>query len=650
VPRVLLSLSIAVALGACDDAVPQPQRAQTAARSSAPLALLPDGETAVVVHPDGDTVAFVDLRARRLIAETALGTRPTLRDDGRWEPRIAPGSVAVSAARGVVYVTGRNDGHVYALDVDTHRIVERVEVCAEPVAALVVPSTDVLLVSCAADRWLCVLDGAPLTNRGCAPLTHEAGALALAPDDRDVFVLHANAGALTRVSLSPLRTHDVTALAVAPWRGHPMRANGTPRALTFGAMRPNSQELWVLHTLLATETAAPHLNFETTVFPAITRLDTTTPTLRAMGATISTDSRLADRDGALDHVVSGPRALAFTPDGAYALMLSLNSESLTVIEVQRGVEHRHLQDLPGTLHDALIQHPDGNRAWINARGTGTLVALRVSSAGEVSLDGTPFSTRGSDPMPPTLRRGQWMFYTANDRYQSFPITVNRWLACESCHSDGGSASITQRTAQGPRDIPDLRAGIDGFVHRTATRRGVEDSWLTIRDEMGGQLRPDDDLFGPYLAALTEYVTHALPRLHPPRTDVGLVAAGRRVFERSDVGCARCHQGDRFTDSALGNPALDLRGEVRLHDVGTCVTVGPYVDRTHSDMQGGAREACRFDTPTLRGVARTGPWLHDGSAATLNDVISTRNRDNLHGRTGHLNEHERQALVEFLRSL
>ena len=77
-------------------------------------------------------------------------------------------------------------------------------------------------------------------------------------------------------------------------------------------------------------------------------------------------------------------------------------------------------------------------------------------------------------MPAELRTGQWMFYNANDRYQMFPITVNRWLSCESCHTDGGTAAATQRLAVGPRDIPDLRQGLDGFFMRTATRRDLSD--------------------------------------------------------------------------------------------------------------------------------------------------------------------------------
>jgi cytochrome c peroxidase len=58
----------------------------------------------------------------------------------------------------------------------------------------------------------------------------------------------------------------------------------------------------------------------------------------------------------------------------------------------------------------------------------------------------------------------------------------------------------------------------------------------------------------------------------------------------------------------------------LHDVGTCVTTGTSVDVATPDENGDPRSACAFDTPTLRGIADSAPYLHDGSAATLEDVF------------------------------
>lgn len=615
---------------------------------SAAMALDLEATVAVLPHPDSDTVAFVDLARRTILAEVALGPTPSLDRDGRWVPPVMPVSVAIAPHRRRAYVVGRNDGGLVALDLDTRRVVARAPACTEPVAVLVGPAEAQLLVACAADAELVALDARTLSLQTRAALPAEPGAMALT-DGGGLVVMHPHTGGVTRLDARTLRVVTRTTLAPGADRGHPLLAQGTPRALTDLAQRPGTQELWLTHTLLSTTTAQPSLNFETTVFPAVSVLDAEAPEGGRVRPLMTTDSRLAGIDGALLHIVSGPRAVAFTPDGLRALVLNLDSENLTVIDCARGEEVAFLEDLPGAMPDAIAVHPDGRRAWISARNAGVMIPLALDADGSVRVDGAAFPTRTHDPMPRALRMGQWMFYNANDRYQMFPITVNHWLSCQSCHMGGGSASVTQRMAVGPRDIPDLRQGIDGFLMRTATRRGLTDFWRTIQVEQGGSIRPDDDIFGPYFDALMDYVERAIPPLHPPHTDAALVARGRSVFERADVGCVRCHGGARLTDSGAANPSLDLAGEVRLWDVGTCVRDGPWPDLPHEDIARHGRDACRFDTPTLRGVGRTGPWLHDGSAATLRDVLTSHNGDGLHGATRHLHPDELDALVEFLRA-
>lgn len=58
----------------------------------------------------------------------------------------------------------------------------------------------------------------------------------------------------------------------------------------------------------------------------------------------------------------------------------------------------------------------------------------------------------------------------------------------------------------------------------------------------------------------------------------------------------------------------------------------------------------WDTPTLRELWHTAPYLHDGRAATLEEVIGTANPGHKHGVTSKLNPSEKADLIEFLRSL
>lgn len=78
------------------------------------------------------------------------------------------------------------------------------------------------------------------------------------------------------------------------------------------------------------------------------------------------------------------------------------------------------------------------------------------------------------------------------------------------------------------------------------------------------------------------------------------------FDKAE--CFHCHTGRDFTDGLAHNNAM----RVFNPDLG-------LADRTEQEGDVG-----RFVTPTLRNVALTGPYLHDGSRATLREVLETYN--------------------------
>jgi cytochrome c peroxidase len=119
--------------------------------------------------------------------------------------------------------------------------------------------------------------------------------------------------------------------------------------------------------------------------------------------------------------------------------------------------------------------------------------------------------------------------------------------------------------------------------------------------------------------------------------------GLRVF-RGKGNCTACHVGPNFTDERLHNTGIAWR-DGRLQDDGRFGVTGKDEDR-------GA-----FKTPTLREVARTAPYMHDGSLPTLDAVAefySGGGRPNPHLdselRPLRLTVQEKLALVAFLKSL
>jgi cytochrome c peroxidase len=63
-----------------------------------------------------------------------------------------------------------------------------------------------------------------------------------------------------------------------------------------------------------------------------------------------------------------------------------------------------------------------------------------------------------------------------------------------------------------------------------------------------------------------------------------------------------------------------------------------------------KAADRFDTPSLVEGWRTAPYLHDGSAATMRDVLTTGNPADKHGKTSHLTPQQIDDLAAYLLSL
>ncbi|MFM1800802.1 MAG: hypothetical protein RJA81_154, partial [Planctomycetota bacterium] len=98
--------------------------------------------------------------------------------------------------------------------------------------------------------------------------------------------------------------------------------------------------------------------------------------------------------------------------------------------------------------------------------------------------------------------------------------------------------------------------------------------------------------------------------------------GRKVFESAKAACNSCHGGPEFTDG-------------KIHDVG--------LDEPGSRYFG-------HNPPSLRGTYDKYPYLHDGGAKSLRDVLSGDHAPDKVTGLGELTEQELDDLIEYVKSL
>ena len=230
-----------------------------------------------------------------------------------------------------------------------------------------------------------------------------------------------------------------------------------------------------------------------------------------------------------------------------------------------------------------------------------------------------------------LRHGEQTFYTSHYSFQG-------QIGCATCHIDSTFDGITW----------DLEP--DGFGRDIVDNKMLEDikdtepyKWNggnpNIPTECGPRTEKyfwrSENFDNLTLSDLAVYI-----RALPPRPNRWRLAGheqtpaqerGQALFERSvdkfgkpieeHNRCAYCHSGSKGTNQ-------------KLFDVGT---------RKATDNSGLLKSAM------LTNIALTGPYLHDGSARTLEEIWTVYNPDDKHGRTNDLTKDELNDLIEYLRT-
>lgn len=245
---------------------------------------------------------------------------------------------------------------------------------------------------------------------------------------------------------------------------------------------------------------------------------------------------------------------------------------------------------------------------------------------------------------------------------------NGWSSCASCHPDGLSDQVTWIFGTGPRQTLPLDAFFSkssGLDQRISNWSGVMGSVTDFNNNARGVQGgigfagnpPPATIFqhgvtegaSEALDAMTLWVQTVRAPILPEAEDVNAALNGEALFA---ANCASCHGGVKWSKSQVvydNNPTFNsdpnaggtpLDAGVTnagpqivaftegadsialLENVGTFNAANPLEIRGQAATQGNiALGALGYNVPSLLGVAYHAPYLHDGSAATLDQVFS-----------------------------
>jgi len=584
------------------------------------MALSPDGRLLYVVCQAGDELRAVDIQSGKVVSTVPVGH--------------VPSGIALSRDGRQIYVTNAWSDTVSVIDAATLKVVRTLPTGFEPTGIVSDHSGETLYVANRLSSDISVID--VNTGQEIKRLLAGRGAsyLALSADGKFVYGTHIypNAGAFRTPPNSEITVIDTARQAVVERK----RLHNV--AGVFHVALSADGKLGVA-AQLRPKNLVPLAHVEHGwVFG-----DSLTLFGEDVGGTVQVPIDELERYYAL------PWGVAITPDKSKMFVTTAGSESVTVIDVRklldftRNYTHTRKQSFVNDLSAAAnyvtarisvgrnprgtLLSQDGKRLYVANRLDDNISVIDTSAEKVTST-----IDLGGPKTVNALRRGEQLFFTADYAFQG-------QFGCANCHLDATIDGLQW----------DLEP--DGFGKDIVDNRSLEDlagtepfKWNGGNPDMPTECGPRTEMYfyrsqsynAQELSDLVSFV-YSLP-YRPNRYRLAngeLTPAqerGKAIFERTKYKngnpipeknrCAYCHSGPKYTNQ-------------RQIDVGT----GKPTDRSPV-----------IDVPQLPNVVYSAPYLHDGSARSLEEIWTVFNPKDTHGVSNDLRKEELNDLVEYLKTL
>jgi len=582
------------------------------ARYLSPLAVIADkaGETLYVAEAAGHQVGVVDVASGTVTRNLPL-------------PGEATG-VALSPDGKRLYVTaGVGDGKLVVFDTTTGKQQEIVDAGHSPMAPVVGPD-GVYVCDRFRNRVLIITPGGKTAQS--IPVSRQPVGMGLGDGGKTLVVAnHLPAGRADKdftasvITLIDTGTNKVVKDILLPNGGADCRDI---------AISPDGKLACVTHILARYHLPTTQLERGWMNTNALTIVDV--PKREILNTVLLDD---------VDNGAANAWGIAWTPDGRFICISLAGTHEVSVIDWEglskkldaavaagKGEDVKNDLSFLVDLRRRLKVCGDGPRG-LTTIGTKVYAAQYFSdSLCEVDVNPDIRPVPRCIPLGPKqpltkVRKGHLFFNDARLCFQG-------WQSCASCHPDGrmdglnwdllndgmgnpkSAKSMVLAHATPPAMITGVRAKAE-----IAVRAGIRFIQFAVR--------PEEDA-----VCIDEYLKSLRPVPSPflvkgPNGELALSQSaqrGKKIFD--DVGCGMCHEGPHYTDGGT-------------YDVGTGT---------------GREKGLKFDTPTLREVWRTGPYLYDGRAAIMEDAFTKFNIKDQHGATSKLNVRQIKDLCQYVLSL
>ena len=619
--------------------------------------------------------------AAALLAIAFSGDRPVRADEGDMQDYASPLEVLLSPDGARLYVLCQQSEEVRVLDASTDAVIKNIAVGRVPRGISLSPDGGRLFVTNSWDDTLSVIDTKTLAVEATWPVGMEPSGVV---EDRagkrlfvanrissDVAVLDALTGAEEK-RLSAGRGASYLTLSPDGSRIYATHVYPNPARVPTGMdnRKPPESEITVIDAARAVVVDRMALHGIAGVFHLAFSSDgrlgvaaeyhpkNLVPlahlehggafayTLTIFGADVGQPVEVPLDE--LERYAARPFGVAIAPDKSRIYVTSGGSETVIVIDVPRLMRFLHShprpasgsfeQDLSASAnyvvarisvgHDprGLTLSRDGRRLFVANRLEDT-VSVIDTRANRVA---STITLAGPKKVSP-IRHGEQTFYTARYSFQG-------QIGCASCHIDStfdgltwdlepdgfGRDIVDNKLIEGVKDTEPYKW--NGGNPNIPTECGPRTEKYFWRSEQYDNLT---------LADLTIYIRNIPTR--PNRWKL----AGREMTPAQERGkalftrevdkfgkpideynrCSFCHSGPKGTNQ-------------KLFDVGT---------RKATDNSGMLKSA------PLTDIALTAPYLHDGSARTLEEIWTVYNPEDKHGRTNDLTKDELNDLIEYLRT-